>query len=128
MSLDVAAAALQRMDGVRCCCVTVISARGELLCFLPGVALPVCHSGCLRGHTCGTGCAYIYLTGSEAPVFDLCCVVGSAFPPFLFTLLLPPPSPCLQAKAGQDLWSLFHVLISNHAKGWLLEALLCVCV
>lgn len=40
MSLDVAAAALQRMDGVRCCCVTVISARGELLLFSPGGGSP----------------------------------------------------------------------------------------
>lgn len=87
------------------CCDTVISARESCCCFLPGAALPVCHSKMCRGHTGGTGCAHIYLIGSQAPVFDLCFLLGSAFSPFLFTLLLPPPSPCLQAKEEQDLWS-----------------------
>lgn len=91
--------------GMKCCCDTVISARESCCCFLPGAALPVCHSEWCRGHTCGTGCAYLYLIESQAPVFDLCCVTGSAFLPFLLTLLLPPPSPCLQAKAEQGPWS-----------------------
>lgn len=49
MSLDVTVAALQRMDGMKCCCgmsvVTLWSLPGEsCCCFLPGAALPACHS------------------------------------------------------------------------------------
>lgn len=35
MSLNVTSVALQRMDGMKCCCDTVISATGELLLFSP---------------------------------------------------------------------------------------------
>lgn len=35
MSLDVTVVALQRMDGMKCCCDTLISATGELLLFSP---------------------------------------------------------------------------------------------
>lgn len=111
-------------------CDTVVSARGELLLFSPRSVSPRVPLKWCRGHTCGTGCAHIYLIGSQAAVFDLFFLLSSAFSPFLFTLLLPPPSPCLQAKAEQDFWS---PLPCPDFKSWeglasVLQVLLCICL
>lgn len=80
----------------------------------------VCRSKWCRGCTCGTGCAYIYLVGSQARIFALCCLLDSPFHHSLSRSSSHHPPPACRPRQGRISGPLFRVLISNHGKGWLL--------